>query len=240
MGQDIDKGLSAAQMDFRQLQEELTGAAGGRLLRFLTPEMYEALRADLRSEKREAHYSKLVTLLLTNALYRETYERVWNKLEDYERRAEQALDRIRKRMVELEAELETLRSRAGRLPNRTRVYRDQNGAVRTEDGTEVSGPELEAVIWPEHATTYEQIAAPGDELASLIRDEQAVEHYQVEIIGGAKNRLEDEDNPLAQEDIVALERRIELIAPNAVSQDAVASGLSEQAPARAAIAIPKP
>lgn len=211
-----DRGLIKAAQDFRQLQQELTGASGGRMLRFLTPEMAERLRADLRAEKRQAYYSALMMRLLTDAQYRETYEWVWSKLEEYERRAEQALERIRQRMADLETRLDDLRSRAARSPDGTRIYRDQMGAVRAEDGTEITGPALEAVIWPETPVSNEEISAPREELAALAGDEKAVVRYQVEVLGEAKNRLEDQEDPLSIEELKELDLNLETAAPSAL------------------------
>ena len=233
-----DKGLSGAQLEFRQLQQELTGATGAKLLRFLTPEIAQDLRADLRSQKRAAEYSQLVMLLLTNALYRQTYEQTLNKIGEYERRAEQALERIRQRKEEVDAELRDLRSRAARLRDGTQLYRDQNGAARAEDGTVFDGPELEAVIWPENAPSYEAIAAVRDERAALEKDEQAIERYQVEVLGEARNRLENTEEPPDLDELDAMLSEIEELAPPVLSEADAPSSSAETVPAHPA-AIPE-
>lgn len=213
-----DKYLTGEQLEFRQLQQELSGAVGIRLLRFLTPEMIDLINADKRAQKREEQFSKLVRLLLSDPLYRQSYERAWDTLETYERRAEQALEKIRSRVEELDGALQETRSRSARLPDGTRVFRDANGKVRNEKGEVIDGAALDAVIWPDNAPSYDSIAALRDERAALETQARAIEGYQINILGDARDKLSDQESPMSREDVDAIERRIGETAPAAISQ----------------------
>ncbi len=193
------------QDDFR---EELAGVKAGRIARHLPEDHTNTEKGRERRAAKAREQRSQLEIPLADPTYLAAHERVMGTLSDYEDRARSALDHVRAQIDQFETELEDMRDRAARLPDGRMVFRDAAGNVRTEDGTLIDGPVAEAIVWPEDAPAYENFEAKREALARAREREAAIESYMVDVLGSARDRLTDEDNPPSLDEIEAIERKI--------------------------------
>lgn len=204
--------LEAARDADRKLDEfnaELSGTLSGYRSKHL-PENH-ASKSDARQRRADAaaaQMTALEALLASDPLYRAAHERAMGTLHDMEAHAEQTLVAVRREMREVADTLKDMRGRGSVLPDGRKVYRDEHGKARTEEGEVIEGPKLDGVVWREGSPRYEEVKAQRERAAQLQRRESAILHYQTEILGHARGRLSDKDNPPSLDELREIEERI--------------------------------
>lgn len=205
------------QRDFDDLQHEIAGRNVGRMRRFGVAETRDAIDRRRADDKRAVQTQLM--LLLTDPVYKARYDRAWDSLRLAEQATDTVLDTLTQMIALAEAELDELRDRAARLPDGTRVYRDANGVVRREDGSAVDADLVATILWTGSEPSYEEMQARRDLLEAL-RDQQGdVERYRDDVLGPARDRLSDEDDPPTLNELDAILRRISGNMPNAVTAE---------------------
>jgi len=152
--------------DFNDLQNEMAGNDVGRISRFLTGDEHGPRAAEKHRAKREAVLSNL-QIMMSDPEYAKFYRETEQKLRDTQSSLDTALDMVLSLKAETEAILETALENAAQLPNGERVYKDQNGQVRFEDGTPVADDQAATVVWTGSELSLEEMQAQKTRLEGL-------------------------------------------------------------------------
>ncbi|MEM6932524.1 MAG: hypothetical protein AAF526_02960 [Pseudomonadota bacterium] len=171
----------------------MAGRETGRARRFLPEDARSAEGARKRRERLAAE-TQLV-LMLQDPVYRERYEATAATLSSAMQTTAIVLARLEEQRVLAEAAVNDIRDTAARLPEGTRVYRDANGVVRREDGSAVDETLAATIIWTGNEPSFEAFRAARDRLDDIQADLDAVTDYQNDVLGPARDRITDEDNP---------------------------------------------
>ncbi|MCG8605448.1 hypothetical protein MJD09_10675 [bacterium] len=172
----------------------------------------------MRSKRavQDVHLSALETLLANDPEYAALYEHVSNLLNDAEAATEAALAQAETDLGDAEAALEETMENANRLPDGTAVFRDKDGNIRTEDGRIIEGEEAESIVWKDDAPSYEDYLQRKQEIEDLRQRIEELRRYLIDVIGDARDRINDPDNPPTKEELERIEREIREKAPEAV------------------------
>jgi hypothetical protein len=142
-------------------------------------------------------------------------------------------------IVAMQAVLTEMEDRAARLPDGTRVFRDQNGIVRRADGAVVEGDLAATILWSGNEPSFKDYGAAQDSLASLEAQRDQVVTYQNDILGPARDHLTDSDNPPPLDGLDDVLDGIQSGMPNVVRLQMLdAQPTNDQAMDVTAIAVP--
>lgn len=194
------------KMEFEDLQRELMGVEGPREARFLDADIRDSRDINKRGEKDARRMSRLQLLLLQDPAYAALYNETFDKLRDAERAAEIALASAILTRDAVQRSLQEMLDRAPRLPDGTRVFRDAQGQVWTEDGQLVDPAVAEGIQWRGDEFSYEQYLAQKDTLQSVEDHIQALTHYQINVLGHVRDRMSDKKNPVAKEEMESFQK----------------------------------
>ncbi len=211
------------QRDFDDLQHEMSGIDNGRMKRFLG-ENQQSIEAKRKKEAAREAQTRLM-MLLADPVYRERYNLVLSRLDQLEQAADRALLTLEEQISEARTNLEDIQANAARLPDGTRVYRDANGAIRREDGSEVDETLAATIVWRGDEPTYESFADSDATVSKLEEEHDEVSGFRNDVLGGARNRIEDHENPPSLNDLDDILNGIEANIPDAV---AIETGLEDQ------------
>ncbi|MCG8604012.1 hypothetical protein MJD09_03305 [bacterium] len=207
-----NKPLTQAERDREDLQNEVAGRDVGRPKRFLSADVRKEQSARERQNER-AYMSALRSLLMNDPEYAVLYDRVAEKIDKATTEARLALEANARVIERLDQELDELKARASTLPDGTRVFRDKDGNVITEDGRELDPDEAALVNWKEGAPSYEEYLAKKQAREKALEDREAIQRYQREVLDPARTRIEDEDNPISKDELEELDKGIEALRP---------------------------
>lgn len=204
--------------EFDDLQNEIAGREVGRRARFLTQNDGRSIE-DRRRKRMDQAFQSALDMLLLDPVYRARYEAAQNALGRAERATETVLERLASQIDAAEVSLQNLRDRAARLPDGTIVFRDQTGAVRREDGSQVSNTLAATILWTGNEPSYEEFVQSSARLNDLRQDLAEVETYQTDVLGDARHQLDDEENPLDLDELDAIIDGVESQMPDAVREE---------------------
>ena len=171
---------SQADKDRLVLNLEQSGQADGLITRFLPKELHPKFLEEKR-RKEQATLSLLEYLLLTDPAYAKLYAETLDLLNQAEQDTANAI-------AEAEYRYKDIMENAARLPDGRAVFMDQEGNVWDENGNTIDPDIAEGIVWPDDAPTYENYVQTVQRLNDL-------RHYQVEVLGRARERLEDRNDP---------------------------------------------
>ncbi|MEM6890781.1 MAG: hypothetical protein AAGA74_16215 [Pseudomonadota bacterium] len=115
-----------------------------------------------------------------------------------------------------QAELSEMMNSAARLPDGTHVFRDANGVVRREDGTAVENHLAGTIIWTGHEPSFEDVQAAKDRIDGLQGQLDAANGYQNDVLGPARDRITDPENPPSLGELDDIQDSIQGSIPDAV------------------------
>lgn len=207
--EETDKATRQAQTNFDDLQNELAGREVGRVRRFLPGE-------DIGPDGVKKDKGLEVELLALSALekmmqdpeYAALYERVSDLLSRAEEATQAALDEAETELNGANEAMDETMAGANRLPDGTAVFKDKDGTIRTEDGRIVEGEEAEGIVWKDKAPSYEEYLARKQAVEETRRRIEELRRYQVEVLGRARDRMNDHDNPPTPEELRKMQRDI--------------------------------
>lgn len=159
----------------------------------LTPE-------DARKKAAKERFTRLMQLLMDPG-YRALHAAAMQALGAAERTADRVLTRLEIEIAQAEGVLGRMRDMAARLPDGTRVFRDAAGVVRREDGSTVDAVLAETILWRDDEPACEDVAAAQARLTALQEARDEVLIYQNEVLGPARDRMTDEDDPPSEEEL---------------------------------------
>lgn len=192
------------RQEFDDLQNEIAGRETGRRTRFLR----DGPGSDAEKKKeREAQRRALTRLaqLLNDPVYRAKYDGVLQLLSEAERATEAAIEHLTEQISAAQTELGEMMENAARLPDGTRVFRDEDGVVRREDGSIVEDHLAETIIWTGKEPSFEDVQAAKDRLNGLQDALDAASGYQNDVLGPARDKITDPDDPPSLGDLDDIE-----------------------------------
>ncbi len=205
------------RLEFDDLQNEIAGRETGRRARFLKdgPGSEEA-----KKKERDAQHRALTRLaqLLNDPVYRAKYDGVLRLLSDAEQATEATIDQLNSQVYVAQSELDDMMNNAARLPDGTRVFRDADGVVRREDGFVVEDHLAETIIWTGNEPSFEEVQNAKVRLDDLQAALDAANGYQNDMLGPARDRISDPDNPPSLDDLNDIENDIQSKMPRVVQE----------------------
>lgn len=205
--------------DRRDYERELAGIDIGREARFHGTEFVEERRQG-RSGASSAHRSaqqqnasRLQMLLATNAGYAKAYNDTMGALGDAEAATDRAIVKAQKALEDAQQQLEKTVSRAAKLSDGTRVFRDARGNVWNEHGQRVGEVDAAGIEWRGDEPAYEQFLEESESVQDRLTRLEALQGYRVDTLGGIRDRMTDQDDPPSAEEVERFKRDIQELAP---------------------------
>lgn len=203
----------------RDLQHEISDVETGQQKRFLNTE--KSTQATAQRKEREQHTQLMTALetLLTNdaeyaALYRDTMEVITKA----EAATESALEAAMIRLDKAQNAMQEMLNDANRLPDGTAIFKDEQGNVWTEHGERVDDPVLlESIVWRDNATTHEEFLAGQKDIDQERHAIDELRRYQIDVLGGARDEMMDEENPVTRERMEEIRDKVQGNTPATVS-----------------------
>lgn len=181
--------------------------------------------ADAQRKGKSSGLRKLDEWLL-NPEYEALYNRFGDLLSGYETATETALGRAENALAEL-------LDRAAHLPDARAVFRDENGNVVTEDGSIIDPETAVAIQWPDDAPTYKDYLKRKQDLDELRR-------YQIDVLGEARERYENPDDPMTAEEIEQRMKEIQEQAPQQIEAELKPDEVVNDGQSKIAFSIQQP
>lgn len=213
------------QQDFSDLMDEMAGRENGRLKRFMLGD--DDRTAEGREKKAQREFYSKLEQLLADPAYAAIYRSTFDALRNAEDLTQRALDRWQGKHTLAKEELKQTVDAAQRMPDGTRVFRAADGRVFTEDGRLVEGVERESIEWKPGAPGYEAFIEKREAERRARETLEEIQGYQVKVLGHARDRMQDQDNPPSAEEIAKHKERIEQEMPKAVKAEIDASAAPE-------------
>ncbi|MFV0513438.1 MAG: hypothetical protein ACK5MY_07385 [Jhaorihella sp.] len=210
--QDEKARLTAAQrkaQDFDDLQNEIAGRETGRASRFVDNDRRAGASGKDRDAARDQALSALQQLLQDDPEYAALYNDTMGALAEAENATEIALEKALERQRVADSALADLRDNALTLEDGRRIYPDAAGAFRFEDGSLAEDLGVTAEQWHPGMPGYEEFVAGRDAATAEAETVNEIMRYQVEVLGDARDRLSDEDNPPSADELRDIQTQID-------------------------------
>jgi hypothetical protein len=194
------------------VQDEIAGRGASRQSRLgRTREEAEARRSGRSTDI--GHYAnRLQMLLATDPEYRAAYEATLDTLTEAEAEADQKIADLEAKLQNQNEQLDALTRSAAVLPDGTKVFRAVDGTVWSEDGQDVSNLATH-IEWKGNEPSLEDYLRQREKAAELQTQLDAWRHYQVDVLGGARERLSNPDAPPRKEELDEIMRDVEAKRP---------------------------
>ena len=168
---------------------------------------------------RQSHTLTALELLLQDPEYAELYQQVTGKVAHAALIVEDELHKAKLKLQELREAQDDMLHGANRLADGTRVFKDENGNVRTQDGDRITDQVmLDSIVWKDNAPSYEEYRAKTDAMEATRQDIDELRRYEIEVIGTARERLHDEDDPPSKEELEEIRQDLYEQAPEMVAE----------------------
>ena len=212
---DIVSAARRREQDRDDYNNEIAGREVGRIRRFL-PDDARPDHSGKRAKRESNRVSALLSLLQSDPAYAALYSETLDKLREAEAAAALALSQATSALDQARTDLADALDGASTLADGTRVFRDQNGDVWTEGGQRVEGDALDEIVWREGTVSHEEFLARKKAVDEGQRNVEAILQYQVEILGDARDRLMNEDDPPSMDEMKEMQENFVELAPDAV------------------------
>ncbi|WP_171168099.1 hypothetical protein [Ruegeria sp. HKCCA0370] len=183
--------------DFDDLQNEMAGRDVGRIGRFLPANARTADASGRSKQDRTEALTRLQAMMANNPAYAALFEETANVLMDAQSRLEIVLERVQLEIQRSQSALDEKLERAARLPDGTHVFKDQNGDIRREDGSKVSGDLAATILWNGTEPTLEDVQADRQRLQRLGILADDIHAGQAEI-GDMQTEINEDDAPKSE------------------------------------------
>jgi len=194
------KAADKRQLDFDDLQREVTGQDGARMRRFLSPDDPRVMSAEKKAAKERA-YRDMLDRLLLDPEYRALYSELGDRLGHAEAETDSAIAAIQQQLRVADQELADMEAAAAKGPDGGPVFRRADGRVVSAEGEELP-PEIAAGIqWPANAPIAEDYFAAKRRRDDLDAHLDDLHIYRNDTLGGIRHRYEDRDDPMSKDDM---------------------------------------
>ena len=205
--------------DRRDYERELAGIDIGRDARFHGTEFVEGRRqgrssaSNAQRTAQQQYATRLQMLLATNPGYAKLYNDTMGALGDAEAATDRAIVKAQKALDDAQRQLDQTLTRAAKLPDGTRVFRDARGNVWSERGQRVSEADAAGIEWRGDEPAYEQFLEESESVKDRLTRLEALQGYRVDTLGGIRDRMDDAENPPSAKEVEQFKRDIEEKAP---------------------------
>lgn len=202
-----DEGERLATL-FRRAQDrddynnEMAGRDVGRQDRFLPADAQSSRASESKRAKRAEALTRL-QLLMANQAYAEQFRLTARHLNEAQDRLDTLLERVRWEIELAQLALTEKRERAARLEDGTRIYLDQSGNIRMENGAQVADKLAAGVIWNGDEPSYESMQDDHGRIGRL-RSIERDTHAGQSRIGEMQEDLKDNDDPKTEDEMNSL------------------------------------
>ena len=230
--------------DRRDYERELSGIDIGREARFHGTEYVEERRqgrsgaSNSQRSSQQQYASRLQMLLATTPGYAKLYDDTIGALGVAEAATDRAIAKAQKATDEARQQLEHTLSRAAKLSDGTRVFRDARGHVWTERGQRVSENDAASIEWRGDEPAYEQFLEGSESVKDRLTRLEVLQGYRVDTLGGIRDRMDDSENPPSTEEIEQFKLDIREKMPPEVDAERKAAFQPMQTPTDQPDAIP--
>jgi len=187
------------QIDFDDLQREMSGIDNGRLARFLSPEAREAIRNGRTGIRGGDKLSALDLLLLQDQQYASFYTAAMHTNDRAREQVESLQERIKRAVNKANQQIESTLDQAASLPDGNKAFMDKDGKVFTADDELVDPAIAEGIDFDDRPTreAYQSQIKARDEMLRMQTEAGSIELR----IGERRNALEDRDDPLTKQEL---------------------------------------
>lgn len=200
--------------DRRDYERELAGIDIGRDARFHGTEFVEERRqgrsgaSNSQRSAQQQYASRLQMLMATNPGYAKLYNDTMGALGDAEAATDRAIAKAQKALDDAQQQLEHTLSRAAKLPDGMRVFRDARGDVWNKRGQPVSEADAAAIEWRGDEPAYEQFLEESESVRDRLTRLEALQGYRVDTLGSIRDRMDDEESPPSATEVERFKRDI--------------------------------
>jgi multidrug efflux pump subunit AcrA (membrane-fusion protein) len=211
-GQLTEKQRQSSLDDYHH---ELAGLSNsvGRQQRFLNKDKSHSQSEQRRRANERIQQLTALQTLLNDPIYRALFEETMSLLEKAESATEQVLERAEEELRQAEEALQKTLDDANCLPDGKKVFRDTNGDVRTADGKLVDPADAASIVFKDDAPSYEDYTKAKQHTDSARDRVGSIRRYQTHVLGGARDRMTDPDNPPSKDDMDDIQKDITEKAP---------------------------
>lgn len=203
--------------DLEDLDHESAGVDVGRIARHLGSEN-NPRNIKSKQERADKQFRTMLDLLLLDAEYRALYEDALNRLGDLENATQRAIEKAEQEITQAQQGLQDILDRAPVLDG-VRVFKDKDGNVWTEHGAQVKDQDVERIEWRGDEPSHEEFMAGTSNLEQKIQAHKELLEYQTDVLGSARGKLTDPNNPLKKDELSGFIRNIEDSAPTLVQAE---------------------
>ncbi|EKE68469.1 hypothetical protein [Oceanibaculum indicum] len=211
---DDEKRLEAAREAEAELDlfdAELSGTLSGYRGKHF-PEDH-ARRADTHqrhADRTKAQLTALEALLASDPAYAALYNDTFDRLRGAETATEAAIAATETAVAEAQQELADTLDRASSLPDGRKAFRDPaTGDVYDENGRLVEGDDLAAIVWRDDAPTWQDYQSKRQASTDARDRLDDLRRYQTDVLGRARDRLTDPDNPPTPDELNEIQENIQ-------------------------------
>lgn len=221
----------AREQDERDLYDAAAGRETGRIRK----PNFQDRKQEAETRRKQREQSAVLTALarmLADPVYAARYESFGIKLREAEAQAEQALAAVEAELVDARNDLQHIEESANRLPDGRLVFRSEDGRIVDADGQVIGEDEAATILWNENAQSYEQYLEVRRRAEEVQARVEAIRRYMIEVLGYARDRWEDENNPITEEEMDELEDLIRAQKPEWLAEaPSPAEDVAQQMPA---------
>ena len=203
---------------------EMGGVQTSRLSKHLGEDARETAASARRGGRSGEVLSALDLALMADPAYAELYDGTFNRLRDAEAATERALMKAEEALAEAKAALDTTLDRAATLEDGTRVFKDAGGKVWTEHGQLVDEATVASIEWTGIEPSHETFLIRQQTFDDAQNDVSDLRGYQVRL-GEYRTRMMDDDNPVTEAELKAIDHGIKDFAPPQVLTEMAISPL---------------
>lgn len=139
---------------------------------------------------------------LQDPAYAKLYHEAQDTVSAAEDAARRALEKLTQERAVASENLENIRGNAAELPDGRKVYRSaKDGKLYAEDGSDVTDHAASVHGLSDSSPSWEDYSRARDTVDDLDRRTRDVQTYQRDVLDPARRRLDDKDNPPAQDDL---------------------------------------
>lgn len=190
------------QLDFDDLQRELSGVDVGRIPRFLSPEMRDAIHeAKTGQSQFGMKLSTLVSLLMSDPEYARMYEAAVDENRAARNKHSAFEDRLEQSILRAREDVDHSIEQAVMLPDGRKAHLDKDGIAWTIDNERIDKAITEGIDWAGHETRESHLAKV-ERLATLEELEQQSNGLGLRL-GEIADALDDEDTPPSKDELKA-------------------------------------
>lgn len=188
------------QLDFDDLQREVSGQEAGRMRRFLSSGDPRAMSNEKKKAKEQA-YRDLLDQLLQDPEYKALYIELSDKLGTAERDADTAIEMIQRQLQLAEQAILNMETAAAKGPDGNPVFRYADGRVVNADGEDLPPEIAEGIQWPDNAPSAEDYFTAKRQRDDLAVHLDNLHTYRNEVLGDIRHRYDDRENPMSKDDM---------------------------------------